>query len=227
MARILVEALALCDAFSLFILLVLAIMSIYSWSVIAGEVLAMRRVAVNEERFLAAFHNRRDPLELLGTEVDAEPINGPLWRVYLAGCQRMRALLEGPAPEGRRRIGPKELMDVEDAMTLAVSRESLQMETRLWVLGTIASVSPLMGLFGTVWGVMVCFHDMGRVGNTSLRAVAPGLTVALITTVVGLAVAIPALMGHNYLASRLRLAVARMRAFGMELLTALSDRAER
>ncbi len=140
-------------------------------------------------------------------------------RVYQVGCRRLGAFIRESRCEGADpRIGTKAMLDVEDAMTMAIASESLEMETRLGSLATISSVSPLLGLFGTVWGIMLAFHNMGVTGTTSIRAVAPGLTVALVTTVTGLAVAIPALVGHNLLASQVRLAVSGMKSFALDFL---------
>jgi biopolymer transport protein TolQ len=221
MFEILYAAFLRCDLFSRGVLFLLMAVSVYSWTLMVGEFLGLRRASEAATTFLRNFQAHRDPLTLFTTGTAEETMDGPLWRVYMAGCRRMAGLLGTPRNDGRARIGPKEILDVEDAMALAISRESLQLESRLWNLGTIAAVSPLMGLFGTVWGIMVTFHGMASLGNTSLRAVAPGLTTALITTAFGLAVAIPALVGYNLLTGRLRLEVSRMRAFAMDLLNSM------
>lgn len=226
MTRILLEAFQRSDAFGRLILLLLAGMSLRSWAIILGELLRMRQAERAGEVFREDFQARPDPLELHGSGAPNPAMEGPLWRVYAAGCNRAKGLLRRARAEGWRRLGTKEVLDVEDAMTLAIGHESLQLEMRLWTLGTIASVSPLMGLFGTVWGIMVCFHDMGVLGTTSIRAVAPGLTVALVTTAFGLAVAIPAMVGNNVLSSRMRLSVNAMKSFAMDFLYALERSAE-
>lgn len=220
MFDILYAAFLRCDLFSQGILLLLTVVSIYSWTVMVGEAMGLRDASRAGATFLRSFQGQHDPLALYRTGTAESTMAGPLWRVYSAGCRRMAGALSGQRGGDPGRVGPKEIMDVEDAMALAISRESLQLESRLWVLGTVAAVSPLMGLFGTVWGIMVTFHGMATLGTTSLRAVAPGLTTALITTAFGLAVAIPALVGHNVLSGRLRLEVGQMRAFALDLLTA-------
>jgi biopolymer transport protein TolQ len=224
MAKILYAAFMRCDMFSQLVLLLLAVASVHSWTVMIGEALGLKRAGEAASTFLRNFQARQDPLFLFASGTAEETMSGPLWRVYSAGCRRLSGILgSSRRADGRTRIGPKEILDVEDAMALAISKESLQLESRLWVLGTIAAVSPLIGLFGTVWGIMVTFHGMAVLGTTSLRAVAPGLTTALITTAAGLAVAIPALVGHNVLSGRLRLEVSRMRAFAMDLLSSFEE----
>ena len=92
-------------------------------------------------------------------------------------------------------------------------------------LATIAAIAPFIGLFGTVWGIIDAFHGLGVAGAATLRAVAPGISEALITTAAGLVVAIPAVVGYNQLTARLREFGARMDDFGRELLNAIENAA--
>jgi biopolymer transport protein TolQ len=99
---------------------------------------------------------------------------------------------------------------------LAVEQQLLTKGTAF--LATTASASPFIGLFGTVWGIMVAFTDIGSSGSTSIVAVAPGIAEALINTSAGLAAAIPALVGYNYFGARLRASRAEMEDFILEFL---------
>jgi biopolymer transport protein TolQ len=99
------------------------------------------------------------------------------------------------------------------------------MESRMTWLATIAAIAPFIGLFGTVWGIIDAFHGLGVAGTATLRAVAPGISEALITTAAGLAVAIPAVVGYNQLTARLREFGSRMDDFGRELLNAIENAA--
>jgi biopolymer transport protein TolQ len=92
-------------------------------------------------------------------------------------------------------------------------------------LATIAAIAPFIGLFGTVMGIIDAFHGLGTAGAATLRAVAPGISEALITTAAGLVVAIPAVVGYNQLTARLREFAARMDDFGRELLNAIENAA--
>lgn len=219
MATILFDAFSKSDEMGKLVLAVLIVLSIYSWAVLISEYLSLRRSARATHRFLSRFSAvERNPLALYDTSTCQLAQDVPLVKVYNAGCRRLGHLMRESRCEGLPRVKTKDILDVEDAMAMAISSESLEMETRLGSLATISSVSPQLGLFGTVWGIMLAFHNMGVTGTTSIRAVAPGLTVALVTTVTGLAVAIPALVGHNLLASQVRLAVGRMRAFALDFL---------
>jgi biopolymer transport protein TolQ len=99
------------------------------------------------------------------------------------------------------------------------------MERRMTWLATIAQSATFIGLFGTVMGIVDAFHGLGTAGAATLRAVAPGISEALITTAAGLAVAIPALIGYNQLTARLREFAARADDFGRELLNAIENAA--
>jgi biopolymer transport protein TolQ len=99
------------------------------------------------------------------------------------------------------------------------------MEQRITWLATIGNIAPFVGLFGTVWGIIDAFHSLGTAGAATLRAVAPGISEALITTAAGILVAIPAVIGYNQLTAQLRDFAARMDDFGRELLNAIENAA--
>ena len=220
MITILYNAFTTSDALGKLILCILVILSFYSWTVLITEYLSFRRANKAGAGFMKRFEASSDnPLALYGTSTCTQYNAAPIVLVYESGCRRLEGLMRESRTEGVKHISTKRLLDIEDAMAMSISSESLQMEMRLGSLATISSVSPLLGLFGTVWGIMLSFHYMGITGSTSIRTVAPGLTVALVTTVCGLGVAIPAMVGHNILASQVRLSVSRMRAFALEFIS--------
>jgi len=103
------------------------------------------------------------------------------------------------------------------ALRDAVSKERSRFEKNLSFLATTASVSPFVGLFGTVWGIMVAFNNIGVSGSTSLDVVAPGISEALVTTAIGLAVAIPATIGFNFFQNKVQVIVATVEDFTTDL----------
>ncbi len=213
------EAFQRSDALGRFILLLLFCMSFYSWFILVYEFLNLRRSAANTERFLAAFElERADPLAFQRSRASLAA-TCPLDQVFRVGCRRLSRML---AEEGA--LGHRELAELEESMKLALSTEGLRMQSRLVTLATISSVAPLLGLFGTVWGIMLSFHSMAASGVNSLKAVAPGITIALVTTVAGLAVAIPALVGHNLLAAGIRRTIASMKSFILDFIALLEER---
>ncbi|HZL26805.1 MAG TPA: MotA/TolQ/ExbB proton channel family protein, partial [Acidobacteriaceae bacterium] len=114
---------------------------------------------------------------------------------------------------------------LERAAQTASSESLTNMESRMTWLATIAQSATFIGLFGTVMGIVDAFHGLGTAGAATLRAVAPGISEALITTAAGLVVAIPALIGYNQLTARIREFAARMDDFGRELLNAIENAA--
>jgi biopolymer transport protein TolQ len=105
---------------------------------------------------------------------------------------------------------------VERSLQLGISEEVTKLEMNMSWLATVASVSPFIGLFGTVWGIIDAFQALGNVGATSLRAVAPGISEALITTAIGLAAAIPAAIFYNVFGNRIKEIGTRMEDFAIE-----------
>lgn len=178
------------------VLVVLLIMSVYSWAVIWNRARLYARVEKADRAFLGAFRrlSRGADFRLV---CDQHP-NSLLARVALAG---QRALDQHPAeagsPAARNEIAQR-------AMDRAAGEESGQLERHIGFLATTGSVSPFIGLMGTVWGVMTAFLNIGAQGSASLVVVAPGIAEALIATVAGLAAAIPAVVGYNHLLGRLR-----------------------
>ncbi len=112
----------------------------------------------------------------------------------------------------------KSLESLSRSLARAATVEVTRLERRLSFLATTASVTPFMGLFGTVWGIMTAFDDIGRMGSANLAVVAPGISEALITTAAGLGAAIPAAVFFNYYSSRVRVLTAMMDDFAMEFL---------
>jgi biopolymer transport protein TolQ len=181
--------------FAKLILVILLVMSVYSWAVIWNRLRLYSRVEKADKAFLIAF--RRIPKTADFRLVCEQHPNSLLARVAMVG---QRALEQQPAEASialRYEIAQR-------AMDRAASEETSSLEKHVGFLATTGSVSPFIGLMGTVWGVMTAFLDIGAQGSASLVVVAPGIAEALIATVAGLAAAIPAVVGYNHLLGRLR-----------------------
>lgn len=140
----------------------------------------------------------------------------PLASVYNAGYSELTAQMNGTSPQAGR---PKNTSAIGVEMHVAAGDEVRRLESGMSTLATIASVSPFIGLFGTVWGVMDAFSGLGEAGTASLRAVAPGIAEALITTAAGLAAAIPALIAYNHFLNGIRRLASRMENFASEFVS--------
>lgn len=175
--------------------------------------------------FLDLFRSHRQPLHLYESKLRFE--GSPLYAVYRAGCRELtfhllgsqevdetfRARLEVDAPK----ISPAQMRVVTTALERAVGETSLRLEEGMIMLAMAVSGAPFLGLLGTVWGVMETFGGVAEAGSASLTAMAPGVSAALITTVTGLLVAIPAMFGYNFLVTSIRALIVRMDNFAAEL----------
>jgi biopolymer transport protein TolQ len=206
------------------ILLLLAIGSIFSWSVMITKLRVVQFARRQNARFLAAFRQDRQPLRLF--EKNARFTGSPVFNVYRAGCEEMAFQLLGSAEVDdtfRARLGiadrisPAQMGAVNAAMERAVGETALKLESQMILLATAVSGSPFLGLLGTVWGVMDAFTGVAEAGSPSLASMAPGVSGALITTVTALCVAIPAMFGYNYLVTNIRAAIVEMDNFAAEL----------
>ncbi len=189
------------------VLLILLTFSILSWSIILTKWSSLRRARVQSGRFLRAF---RKAQRLQDVAAVAEQFNpSPLVTVFENGYGELR------------RQGTQNITAIQRATQIASSEELTRLERRLPWLATTGAVAPFIGLFGTVWGIIDAFHGLGNAGAATLRAVAPGISEALITTAAGLAAAIPAVIAYNQFTHRMREFGARMDDFSLELLNVI------
>lgn len=181
--------------FAKLVLVILLVMSVYSWAVIWNRLLLYSRVEKADKAFLIAF--RRIPKTADFRLVCEQHPHSLLARVAMVG---QRALEQQP-PEASVALRYE---IAQRAMDRSANEETATLEKHVGFLATTGSVSPFIGLMGTVWGVMTAFLNIGAQGSASLVVVAPGIAEALIATVAGLAAAIPAVVGYNHLLGRLR-----------------------
>ena len=201
---------------ALTVLALLLLMSIISWAVMISKWRSFKAADTQNRRFLRAFRKSGRLSEIAAISEQFKP--SPLVDVFNEIHDEYQRQSGGrgtpPNPQG-----------LERAAQTASSEALTLMERRMTWLATIAQVGPFVGLFGTVMGIIDAFHGLGAEGAATLRAVAPGISEALITTAAGLVVAVPAVMGYNQLTSRLREFGARMDDFGRELLNAIENAA--
>lgn len=206
------------------VLLLLAIASIFSWSIMITKLRVIQFARKQNSRFLPAFRQDRQPLRLF--EKNARFPGSPVFNVYRAGCQELAFHLLGSAEidetfrgrlEMADKISPAQMGAVNAAMERAVGETALELESQMILLATAVSGSPFLGLLGTVWGVMDAFAGVAMANSATLSAMAPGVSGALITTVVALCVAIPAMFGYNFLVTSIRAIIVEMDNFAAEL----------
>jgi biopolymer transport protein TolQ len=186
------------------VLLILLLASIFSWSIILSKLGSLRRAGSQSGRFLRAFRKAHRLQDIAAVSEQFKP--SPLVAVF------------DSAYEEFRRHGEANLTAVQRAAQIASSEQLTRLERRLPWLATTGAVAPFIGLFGTVWGIIDAFYGLGNAGATTLRAVAPGISEALITTAFGLVAAIPAVVAYNFFTHRMKEFGARMDDFSLELL---------
>jgi biopolymer transport protein TolQ len=201
-------------AFAVLVILLLA--SIFSWAIMISKWSRFGRAQTQSQRFIRAFRKSTRLSEIATVADQFKP--SPLVAVFSEIHD------EYQRQNGGRGM-PRNPVALERAAQTASSEALTAMESRMTWLATIAAIAPFIGLFGTVMGIIDAFHGLGTAGAATLRAVAPGISEALITTAAGLVVAIPAVVGYNQLTARLREFAARMDDFGRELLNAIENAA--
>jgi len=203
------------------VLLVLGIFSVTSWVIIVQKGLMLTRCRSVTERFRGIFRKATDWRDLKNASADLamSPLVGPFTAGYSEVTYQLR-----PVP-GFQSAKPqvKSMEAVERCLQRASVVEMGRMENYLGILATIAAVSPFVGLFGTVWGIIDAFHGIGTAGNASLATVAPGISEALVATALGLVAAIPALMAYNFFQGQLKHWQTELDDFALEFIS-LSER---
>jgi len=194
------------------VLLVLLVFSLISWAIILSKWSVLRRSKVQSGRFVRAFRraNRMQDVNAVSEQFRPSPLVG----VFHSGFR-----------EFERQVGTsgglRNPLAVQRAMQIASSEEMTRFERNLPWLAITGAVTPFVGLFGTVWGIIDAFHGLGTSGAATLRAVAPGISEALITTAAGLVAAIPAVIAYNLIGGSIREFAARCDDFSLEMLNAV------
>jgi len=201
------------------VLLVLGAFSVVSWVVIFQKAVLLVRSRGVTEKFRGMFRRATDWRELkaMSSDFTASPLLG----LFSAGYSEVTYQLRPAHPGAKAQI--KSMEAVERCLQRASVVEMGRMESYLGTLATIAAVSPFIGLFGTVWGIIDAFRGIGATGNASLATVAPGISEALVATAIGLVAAIPALMAYNFFQGQLKQWQTELDDFALEFIS-LSER---
>ena len=201
------------------VLVLLIFFSVASWAIIGYKLTQIRRAQHNAMKFLETFweSKRLDSIY----ESTKGQTNSPLSAVFRAGyveLSKVKKVQAGGGEVGSMDISLSGLDNISRAMRRAHLTELTQLEALVPFLATTGSTGPFVGLFGTVWGIMVSFQDIGRMGSASLATVAPGISEALIATAAGLAAAIPAVIAYNFFVSKIKVLDSEMENFTSDFL---------
>jgi biopolymer transport protein TolQ len=189
------------------IIVILILFSLFSWTIVFSKSGVFGKAKRQNRSFLRAF---RKASNLQAVALASEQFStAPLVAVFDFGYGEIERQVK---QRGKLINAPA----VERSLQLGISEEVAKLEMNMNWLATIASVSPFIGLFGTVWGIIDAFQGLGNAGSASLRAVAPGISEALVTTAVGLFAAIPAAIFYNLFGARIKELGTRMEDFAIE-----------
>jgi len=217
----------------------LIIVSIFSWTVIITKGRQLYRARKMAKKFFAAYRATRDPLELFRSKKEFD--GAPAYELYYTGAEETEYHLKNnpiqvakmapglsdadSQPSVRSpRISHPSFESVRISIERAASSEGLSLERGMIILSTAVAGGPFIGLLGTVWGVMETFSGIAKANAASLTAMAPGVAGALIATVVGLFVAIPAMFAYNYMVTTIRAITQELDGFAAEYATALEHK---
>ena len=207
------------------VLALLVLFSVVSWGIVAYKTWAFRRADSQTRQFLDVFRrsSKFSEVQAVCRSLGESPLVG----LFQAGYGELNTQLRGatgdkPATAAARPT-LKSLEAVDRALLRASGTELAKLEERVGFLATTASISPFIGLFGTVWGIMTAFQAIGPVGSSNLAVVAPGIASALIATAAGLFAAIPAVYFYNHFTHKVRGFASAMEDFSLEFLN-ISER---
>ena len=200
------------------VMILLLAASLWSWAIIFNKLMLLANLKRKAKRFDKLFWSGQSLDELY--QQFASHNDHPLAAMFIAGLREWRRAFEGGTPRENALPGIKER--IEKAMSVTVMREIDGVEKQLGMLATIGSVSPFVGLFGTVWGIMNSFAAIAARHDTTLAVVAPGIAEALFATAMGLLAAIPAVIFYNRFVAEIGRYVNQLDAFADEFSAILS-----
>ena len=204
------------------VMLTLLVFSLISWTIVIMKARLFRKVRLDSEDFLETFWNSSNLNE--ANTAAAEYEYSPQASVFAAGygeLQKINKIRNRKDDSNNGETLEMQLATMDNlkrAVRKAESQKLSQLGSSLPFLATTGSATPFIGLFGTVWGIMASFHDIGQRGSASLAIVAPGISEALVATAAGLAVAIPAVIFYNYFSNKLDIVDGQVANFSTDFL---------
>ncbi|MEK6749697.1 MAG: DUF2341 domain-containing protein [Pseudomonadota bacterium] len=225
------------------VIMVLLVMAAISWMVMVSKALVIKKSEQGNREFLQAFHHLKladtakldaDDDQSIDADIHDSPVlmtlfgrhdhyqHAPVYSIYHAGVQEIKNRFNGNA-QMPKNLSPQSIDAIRATLDASLVREGQKLNSLMVLLTIAISGGPFLGLLGTVVGVMITFAAIAATGDVNVAAIAPGIAAALVATVAGLVVAIPALFGYNYLASRIKNVSADMRVFADEFVARIAE----
>lgn len=219
MNNILISSFLKADWFGKGIVIILFCLSIYAWAIIAMKWRMMKDIESRKNTFFKILGRTQGNLFSVYQHGNPLP-SSPFQNLYETVADELNNMLDINIAEGK----PKKLTNTQfngllELSDLTISNHVVALEKYLIVLATATSISPLLGLLGTVWGILVAFTGIATFGSASLTVIAPGIAEALVTTVVGLLVAIPSLIGYNWITNKIQLVTKELENLSTKILS--------
>ncbi len=210
-----------------FVILLLLFFSFTSWAIIFVKYRYIRRAYRESDYFTEVFWESRD-FAVAFSESDELP-GSPVARIFRIGYTELRKLTQASVAAGSD--GETETLsgkfygldNVKRSLRRAINTEVTKMMQMVPFLATTGNTAPFIGLFGTVWGIMNSFHNIGQTGSASLANVAPGISEALIATAIGLGVAIPSVIAYNYFIQKINIIESELQSFSADFLNIIES----
>ena len=211
------------DFFGQLILVALFAFSVFAWSVILRKYLAFRAAEAASRAFRTTYRKHNDnPLQLIEQDIFLDEC--PFFEIADRALDSLHDAVERRGANPRATVPPTTVEAIEKSLDRTISDETLKLERGLNLLATAASACPLMGLLGTVWGVLLAFQRVAAEASAQIHVISQGISVALSTTVVGLLVAIPSLVMYNWMTTIIRRFETEMESFASEVLEDIERR---
>jgi len=212
------------------VICILVVMGVISFGVMIGKTLFLSRTNKGNEVFLEYFRNKPDELltpgsaEIVSVTDDAKVKHSPIYRLYAIGLREIQHRFETQARKGQANSLSGPALDaIRASMDAGMVRENQRLNSQIVLLTIAISGGPFLGLLGTVVGVMITFAAIAAAGDVNVNSIAPGIAAALVATVAGLAVAIPALFAYNWLAIQIKNVASDTQVFADEFVTKAAE----
>ncbi|MDF1577351.1 MAG: protein TolQ [Desulfurivibrionaceae bacterium] len=202
-----------------FVMLLLLFFSLGSWYIIFNRYLRFKNTARNSADFLKSFWNCKS-LSEVNQSIDPS-LACPEYAIFKSGYKELQKIIKSKPHESDEKSLAMRMAGVDNLKRCLQKAETTtvnELSRNLAFLATTGSATPFIGLFGTVWGIMASFHEIGKSGSASLAVVAPGISEALVATAAGLAVAIPAVIFYNYFSNRVAEMESEMQSFSADFM---------
>src|SRR5882672_4559512 len=197
----------------------LLLLSLFSWTIIISKIRQLHIARKWAKKFFEAYNASRDPLEVKRKGEEYE--GAPAYQLYIRGADELDYQLKNNPVivKNQQRISPASYEAIKVVLEEAAAAEAMALEKGMIVLSTAVAGGPFIGLLGTVWGVMETFAGIARANSATLTAMAPGVAAALVATVTGLMVAIPAMFAYNFMVTTIRAITQELDGFASEYST--------